>query len=298
VSTHPVAAIGPWTNNYARQLPGKELVAETIHSLSPGCDGPFVAVNCGAIPANLVEAELFGYERGSFTGAVRSQAGYFQRAGNGTLFLDEIGEMPLEMQVKLLRALEARRFCRVGGERDIPLQARVIAATNRSLASAVAEHRLRADLVYRLAVFHLVIPPLRRRGDDVYILARSFLAGLNETSGASKVFSADSLRYLREHRWPGNVRELYNTVQRAYILCDDEIELRAAGGYGLDVSEGCDADEPPVSFREGMSLSQVEREVILETVRRCRSNKTKAAAVLGVSVKTLYNRLNAYGALD
>lgn len=276
---------------------GKELVAETIHSLSAGRDGPFVAVNCGAIPATLVEAELFGYERGSFTGAVRSQAGYFERAGRGTLFLDEAGDMPPDMQVKLLRALESRRFCRVGGDRDIPLQARVVAATNRSLAEALADNRLRADLMYRLAVFHLHIPPLRCRGPDVYLLARSFLQRLNEVDGLRKNFSADSLRYLNEHGWPGNVRELYNTVQRAFILGDDELDLRGAAEYGAELAATGSADAE-VTFRAGMSLAEVERVVILETLRRCQGNKTRTAAVLGVSLKTLYNRLNEYRALD
>ncbi|WP_230979984.1 sigma-54 interaction domain-containing protein [Steroidobacter gossypii] len=277
---------------------GKELVAETIHSLSTGRDQPFVAVNCGAIPATLVEAELFGYERGSFTGAMRSQAGYFERAGRGTLFLDEAGEMPLDMQVKLLRALESRRFYRVGGDRDIPLQARVIAATNRPLADALAENKFRADLLYRLAVFHLHIPPLRRRGDDVYLLARTFLDRLNEAEGANKEFSADSLRYLQEHSWPGNVRELYNTVQRAFILADDEIDLRGASEYGTDIAEPSLTVDADVTFRQGMSLSDIERAVIKETLRRCAGNKTRTAAVLGISVKTLYNRLNEYRALD
>ncbi|HEX2492225.1 MAG TPA: sigma-54 factor interaction domain-containing protein, partial [Steroidobacter sp.] len=146
---------------------GKELIAETIHALSGRAQEPFVAVNCGAIPATLVEAELFGYERGSFTGAIRSQAGYFERAGHGTLFLDETAEMPPDMQVKLLRALDSRRICRVGGDREIPLHARVIGATNRALPEAVADNRLRTDLLYRLAVFHLEVPPLRQRGNDV-----------------------------------------------------------------------------------------------------------------------------------
>ena len=277
---------------------GKELVAETIHSLSTGRDEPFVAVNCGAIPATLVEAELFGYERGSFTGAIRSQAGYFERAGRGTLFLDEAGEMPLDMQVKLLRALESRRFCRVGGDRETPLQARVIAATNRSLTDALAENKFRADLLYRLAVFHLNIPPLRRRGDDVYLLARSFLQKLNEAEGLHKGFSSDSLRYLSEHTWPGNVRELYNTVQRAFILADDELDLRAASDYGPELGEVGMVEEAPVVFRDGMSLAEVERHVILETLRRSAGNKTRTAAVLGISLKTLYNRLNEYRALE
>jgi DNA-binding NtrC family response regulator len=277
---------------------GKELVAETIHSLSAGRDQPFVAVNCGAIPATLVEAELFGYERGSFTGAIRSQAGYFERAGRGTLFLDEAGEMPLDMQVKLLRALESRRFTRVGGDREIPLQARVVAATNRSLAEALTENRLRADLLYRLAVFHLHIPPLRRRGDDVQMLARNFLQKLNDAEGLAKDFSADSMRYLRQHEWPGNVRELHNTVQRAFILADDELDLRSAANYGPELAETGAAADSAVTFRDGMSLADVERVVIVETMRRCAGNKTRTAAVLGISLKTLYNRLNEYRALD
>jgi DNA-binding NtrC family response regulator len=277
---------------------GKELAAETIHFLSAGREEPFVAVNCAAIPSTLVEAELFGYERGSFTGAVRSQAGYFERAGRGTLFLDEAGEMPLDMQVKLLRALESRRFYRVGGDRDMPLQARVVAATNRPLADALAENKFRADLLYRLAVFHLHIPPLRRRGEDVYLLAQSFLDRLNEAEGSSKGFSVDSLRYLKEHSWPGNVRELYNTVQRAFILADDEVDLRGASEYGTEVAEPGAITDSEVTFREGMSLSAIERVVIKETLRRCSGNKTRTAAVLGISVKTLYNKLNEYRALD
>lgn len=275
---------------------GKELVAETIHSLSAGRNEPFVAVNCGAIPESLVEAELFGYERGSFTGAIRSQAGYFERAGRGTLFLDEAGEMSLDMQVKLLRALESRRFVRVGGERETSLEARVIAATNRPLASALAERRLRIDLLYRLAVFHLQIPPLRKRGDDVYLLAQRFLQNLNDAEENHKEFSKDSLRYLREHDWPGNVRELANTVQRAYILADDQVDLRAASDYGPELTE-C-TKQSDVTFRDGMSLAQVERVVIIETLHRCEDNKTRTAAILGISLKTLYNRLNAYRALE
>lgn len=276
---------------------GKELIAETIHSLSGRVDEPFVAVNCGAIPATLVEAELFGYERGSFTGAIRSQAGYFERAGHGTLFLDEAAEMPLDMQVKLLRALESRRICRVGGDHDIPLHARVIGATNRALRDAVSDNRLRADLLYRLAVFHLDAPPLRQRGNDVELLARHFLEQLNDVAELRKRLSLDSLAYLHEHSWPGNVRELHNTVQRAFILADDELDLRGATTYGPNVVT---APQPrgDVAFQPGMSLSAVERLVITETLRHCDGNKTRTAAVLGISLKTLYNRLNEYRALE
>jgi two-component system, NtrC family, response regulator HydG len=276
---------------------GKELVAETIHSLSGRRGEPFIAVNCGAIPATLVEAELFGYERGSFTGAIRSQAGYFERAGHGTLFLDEAAEMPLDMQVKLLRALESRAICRVGGDREIPLHARVIAATNRSLSDAVSNNHLRADLLYRLAVFHMDLPALRHRGEDVTLLAHHFLARLNRADDAMKRFSADSLVYLRDHTWPGNVRELYNTVQRAFILGDDELDLRSAGMYGPSLGAVCQSEEA-VAFRPGMSLSEVERIVIMETLKCFSGNKTRTAAVLGISLKTLYNRLNEYRALE
>jgi two-component system, NtrC family, response regulator HydG len=276
---------------------GKELVAETLHLLSGRHAEPFIAVNCGAIPATLVEAELFGHERGSFTGAIRSQAGYFERAGGGTLFLDEAAEMPPDTQVKLLRALESRRICRVGGEREINVHARVIAATNRSVSEAVSAKHLRVDLLYRLAVFHIELPPLRHRGHDVELLADHFLARMNASTDAPrKRFSRDSKLYLREHSWPGNVRELFNTVQRAFILADDEVDLRGTADYGPSVHE-LGSSEHGVTFRAGMSLSQVERLVILETLKSCDGNKTRTAAILGISLKTLYNRLSEYRAL-
>jgi DNA-binding NtrC family response regulator len=277
---------------------GKELVAETIHALSGRSDSPFIGVNCGAIPATLVEAELFGYERGSFTGAVRSQAGYFERAGSGTLFLDETAEMPLDMQVKLLRALESRRITRVGGEREIPLHARVIAATNASLPDAVSHNKLRADLLYRLAVFHVEMPPLRSRGDDVELLARYFLSRLNRAAHTSKALSDDSIGYLREHSWPGNVRELYNTVQRAFILSDHELDLRGGAAYGPCIECDSAPSDAGVHFKPGMSLAEVERVVINETLSSCAGNKTRTAAILGISLKTLYNRLSEYRALQ
>jgi DNA-binding NtrC family response regulator len=201
------------------------------------------------------------------------------------------------MQVKLLRALESRSICRVGGDRQIPLQARVIAATNRRIAEAVSHNHLRADLLYRLAVFHIEMPPLRLRGADVDLLARHLLERLNAVEGACKRFSLDSVNYLHSHRWPGNVRELYNTIQRAFILTDSELDLRRATTYGVQLDAAADSEEP-VSFRPGMTLSQVERIVITETLRSCSGNKTRAAAVLGISLKTLYNRLNEYRALE
>jgi two-component system, NtrC family, response regulator HydG len=294
-----MARIAPTTANVlvtGESGTGKELVAETMHQLSGRSDQPFVAVNCGAIPATLVEAELFGHERGSFTGAIRSQAGYFERAGRGTLFLDEAAEMPPDTQVKLLRALESRRICRVGGERDIQIHARVIAATNRSVSEAVSAKQLRVDLLYRLAVFHLELPPLRQRGSDVEILAEHFLERLNAARQQRKHFSRDSLLYVRQHHWPGNVRELYNTVQRAFILADEELDLRGTASFGPNV-HACQVEQD-VTFRAGMSLADVERRVIMETLKSCDGNKTRTAAILGISLKTLYNRLSEYRALE
>lgn len=274
---------------------GKELVARELHDRSPRTDLPFVAVNCGAIPANLIEAELFGYERGSFTGAVRSHAGYFERAGGGTLFLDEITEMPLEMQVKLLRVLESGSMTRVGGDHEIPVECRVIAATNRDPTRAVNEGRFRGDLLYRIAVFPLYIPVLREREDDAELLARHFLAQLNVEEGTDKRLSPDSLICLKQHSWPGNVRELKNAVQRAFILADEELELRQVVSKPMVMSVMSDARALRIPV--GTALAEAERWMIIATLKECGGNKTRAAALLGVSLKTLYNRLNEYRAL-
>jgi transcriptional regulator with PAS, ATPase and Fis domain len=192
---------------------GKELIAETIHALNGRANDPFVAVNCGRDS---------GVARG----------GYLERAGHGTIFLDEAADMAPDMQVKLLRALESRRIVRVGGDREVPTHARVIAALNIPVAEAVSQRKLRTDLLYRLAVFHLELPALRERGDDVELLAAYFLARLNRNARTRKSLSDDSLLYLHEYSWPGNVRELYNTVQRAFILCDEELDLRTGAAYG------------------------------------------------------------------
>jgi DNA-binding NtrC family response regulator len=270
---------------------GKELVASTIHR-SSGRRGPFIAVNCGAIPASLVEAELFGYEKGAFTGAVRTHRGYFERAAGGTLFLDEITEMSPDAQVRLLRVLETGKFWRVGGDSEIRADARVIAATNSELAEAVAQGRLREDLMYRLAVFPLHLPPLRSRGADIELLARHFLEQLNEEAGTRKTLSQRSLELLRIHRWPGNVRELKNCVHRAFILSDDEVEIqRMLPGAPVEPAE-----PGRLSFAIGTPLSAMEKRTILATLAHCQGNKRRAAQVLGVSLKTLYNRLNEYAA--
>ena len=267
---------------------GKELVARTIHDRSPRAGAPFVAVNCGAIPANLIEAELFGYEKGAFTGATRQHRGCFERAEGGTLFLDEITEMAPEMQVRLLRVLETGTYHRVGGEDELRARARIVAATNRDPQQAVRDGRLREDLLYRLAVFPIPLPPLREREGDAELLAERFLAGLNDEEGTRKAFTRQAIATLRAYPWPGNVRELRNAVQRAYILADDEVEL----DFG-DLS-GDSADGTCLRVPVGTPLAEVERRVIYATLDQCDGQKKRCAEVLGISLKTLYNRLAAY----
>ncbi len=271
---------------------GKELVANTIYQMSGQEGQPFVAVNCGAISPHLIEAELFGHERGSFTGAVRTRKGCFERANGGTLFLDEVTEMPMDMQIKLLRILETGRFCRVGADEEMQVKVRVIAATNRCPVKAVDEGIMRSDLFYRLSVFPLQVPALRERAEDVELLANIFLGNLNQQENTSKVFSTASKHFMKEYCWPGNVRELKNFVQRAFILADRE----------LDITVAIDAPKPVVSvvnddcvmLQIGSRLEDAERQLICATLGHCQGNKTLAAAVLGVSLKTLYNRLKEY----
>ncbi|HLS81653.1 MAG TPA: sigma-54 dependent transcriptional regulator [Steroidobacter sp.] len=273
---------------------GKELVAECIHLLSHRSQGPLVAINCGSIPASLIEAELFGYEKGSFTGASRSHAGVFERATGGTLLLDEVTEMPMDMQTRLLRVLETGRFYRVGGTQEIKTDIRVAAATNRNVLEAVANRQLREDLMYRLAVFPLHVPPLRERVGDAPLLAEHFLRALNRANATAKTFSAAFTDALRTHRWPGNVRELKNSVERSFILADDVLDI--------DLSLSMSAPEQPVEEPRpaglhvplGSRLDEAERSLIEVTLDYCEGDKRRAAAVLGCSLKTLYNKLNSY----
>lgn len=273
---------------------GKELVARTLHENSPRASEPFVSVNCGAISPALIEAELFGHESGAFPGATQAGTGYFERAAGGTLLLDEITELPLDMQVKLLRVLESEIMVRVGSQQEVPVRCRVLAATNRDPARALAEGQLREDLLYRLAVFPLSVPPLRDREDDAELLAHYFLANLNAEEGTSKHFSGDSLLCLRQHHWPGNVRELRNVVHRAFILAASELDLRNVVGRPMIPSSV--GDELTLRIPVGTNLADAERWMIIATLKKCGGNKTRAAALLGVSLKTLYNRLNAYRA--
>lgn len=270
---------------------GKELIAMAIHQGSSRHAKNFVAVNCGAIPPNLIEASLFGHEKGSFTGAARLHQGYFEHASGGTLFLDEITEMPADMQVKLLRVLESGRFDRVGGSSEVAVDVRVIAATNRSLQEAVAQAYLRQDLMYRLAVFPIHVPPLRERAGDAELLAQHFLNELNQAAGTRKRFTRRTLERIRSYRWPGNVRELKNLVHRAYILSSDAVTLEepdsAAQGKTVLING-------MLNFPIGMPLAEAQREIILATLQHFRGNKRQTAEILGISLKTLYNRLRAY----
>jgi DNA-binding NtrC family response regulator len=267
---------------------GKELVARTIHDRSERRRGPFIAINCGAIPANLIEAELFGHEKGAFTGASRQHRGCFERAAGGTLFLDEITEMAPEMQVRLLRVLETGRFVRVGGDGELNADVRIIAATNRDPQVAVREGRLREDLMYRLAVFPIHLPALAEREGDAELIAELFLSQLNERAGASKRFSRAALSAIRDYGWPGNVRELKNAVQRAFIMAEDLVEMNLGQLAGPEVTGAC------LKFPVGTSLAEMEKQAIYATLDHCKGNKRRCAEILGVSLKTLYNRLAAY----
>lgn len=271
---------------------GKELVAKVIHQMSKEVTQPFIALNCGAVSPQLIEAELFGYERGSFTGSVRMQKGCFERADGGTLFLDEVTEMSLDMQVKLLRVLESNRFYRIGADAETEVRVRIVAATNRDPLEAVANGTLRSDLFYRLAVFPIHLPTLRERGDDIHLLATRFLDQLNEEEGSEKYFSKASCRMMSEYAWPGNVRELKNIVHRAYILADKELDIMTTTHplktHISDQAEDC------VTLQLGSKLAEAEQRLIFATLDHCGGNKTLTAEMLGVSLKTLYNRLNEY----
>jgi DNA-binding NtrC family response regulator len=270
---------------------GKELIAQAIHLSGIRAEQNFVAVNCGAIPAHLIEAALFGHEKGSFTGATRQQTGYFEHASAGTLFLDEITEMPSDMQVKLLRVLESENFYRVGGSEAVQVDVRLIAATNRSLQAAVQEGSLRQDLMYRLAVFPIRVPPLRERSGDTELLAKHFLDELNREAGTDKRFSKNALERLRNHRWPGNVRELKNMVHRAYILSADLLMMEDPPAPGANASVAVNG---MLNFTVGTALADAQKEIILATLRHYQGNKRMTAQTLGISLKTLYNRLKEF----
>jgi DNA-binding NtrC family response regulator len=275
---------------------GKEIVAQAIHKLSDRSAMPFVPVNCGAMSPLLIESELFGHEKGSFTGAVRDHKGVFERACGGTLFLDEVTEMPVNLQVKLLRVLETQRFSRVGGECEMKADVRIVAATNQSPETAVKKGRFRADLLYRLQVFPIVLPPLRERPGDVRGLARFFLQELNNQNADRVDFSDEALNALASYSWPGNLRELKNVIRRAYIMADRTITMAEIPDTVINPPQG-DQDQDPgpcVRVSIGSSVAEAEKSLIFATLEECKGKKQMAANILGVSMKTLYNRLREY----
>ncbi len=277
---------------------GKEVAAQAVHDLSRRRKQPFLAVNCGAISPNLIESEIFGHEKGSFTGADRQHQGFFERAHGGTLFLDEITEMPMELQVKLLRVLGTGTFMRVGSTQPQATDVRVIAATNRSPDQAVASGRLREDLLYRLNVFPIELPPLRERSEDVPLLAEHFLAEVCQREGSLKAFSPAALALLSGYRWPGNVRELRNVVQRAYVMADGPTisdEWLPRTGQASSAPRLETPQTPSLVIPLGSSLAEAERLLILATLAHFEHQRERTAAALGISLKTLYNRLKDYG---
>jgi len=284
---------------------GKELFARAVHAVSPRADGPFVAINCAAIPETLLETELFGHEKGAFTGAAARKPGRFELAHRGTLFLDEIGDLPLPLQAKILRAIEEKRFERVGGTQSLHVDVRVVAATNRNLKARVAERQFREDLYFRLSVFPIQIPPLRERTDDVMILARHFIDRFcRDLNKKPLTLSPGTLEELRAYAWPGNVRELQNCIERAVILCDgDAIQSRH-----LNLSFRQPTQAPPSSGPwEQIDLSgtladvlrrvtmEAERRKIEQAIKEAAGNKAKAADLLQINIKTLLQKLKDHG---
>jgi DNA-binding NtrC family response regulator len=273
---------------------GKELVAEAIHRAS-GRTGQFVAVNCGSLSRELAGSELFGHEKGSFTGAVRRHPGFFKRADEGTLFLDELAEMPIELQPHFLRVLETGSVLPVGSEREVQVDARIIAATNREPKKAIAERSLREDVYYRLSVFPLSLPPLRERVADVPLLVEYFLGQSRPAAAPQRTFSPQSLKRLQSYHWPGNVRELKHVVQRASIMSNpDSPELELPERFESPFGE----QEERQGLTIGRSIRDVERELIMRTLEHLIGDKRAAAETLGISLNTLYNRLNAYESKD
>ncbi|HXE66896.1 MAG TPA: sigma-54 dependent transcriptional regulator [Rhodanobacteraceae bacterium] len=272
---------------------GKELVARALHHAS-GRSGAFVAVNCGALAQDLMGSLLFGHERGSFTGAVQSHTGYFEQAEGGTLFLDEITEMPQALQVYLLRVIETRSLTRVGGTRELPVDVRLIAATNREPRACVEAGLLRHDLYYRLSGYRIHTAPLSERREDIPLLAEHFLGEMNRRYGTNKQFAPEALIRMTDAPWPGNVRELRHAVQRSYLLAHDKTQMDFrpdASPQAVSVETG-----NRVNFTVGMSFEDVEREMLLKTLARCGNNKSRAARILGITSKTIYNRLIRYRA--
>ena len=278
---------------------GKEILAHTIHQLSPRAERPFVAINCSAIPETLMESEIFGHEKGAFTGAAERRIGCFELADGGTLLLDEIGEMPTPTQTKLLRVLEDRKVRRLGSKSETPVDVRVLAATNKDPEQAVARGQLRQDLFFRLNVFHIHLPPLRSRKEDLPQLVEQMLRELNAKHGRQvRGINTEVSEMFQSHTWPGNVRELRNVLERAIIVCDRDLIGRAhlPADFGRTHVAG-GSELSALRFPPGTTVDAVERELILQTLAAT-NNKTRAAELLGISLKTLHNKLKEYGTAD
>jgi DNA-binding NtrC family response regulator len=278
---------------------GKELVARTLHDLSPRKTKPFVGVNCAAIPETLIESEIFGHEKGAFTGAAERRSGCFELAAGGSLLLDEIGEMPNGTQAKLLRVLEERKLRRLGGRNEQEIDVRVLAATNRDPNTAVAEGHLRADLYYRLNVFNIHMPPLRDHMEDLPLMAESILAQMNDKHNRRVSGVAQSMiDRMMGYGWPGNVRELRNTIERAVILCPDGAPLdvgHLAPGFAKQQPAAAhSSNQSMIPVHVGTTVDEAERLLIQRTLEATGQNKTRAAEILGVSLKTLHNKLKEY----
>jgi DNA-binding NtrC family response regulator len=273
---------------------GKEVVANTIHQLSPRVSRPFVAINCSAIPESLMESELFGHERGAFTGAISKREGCFELANTGTLFLDEIAEMSVMLQAKLLRVLEDRKVRRLGSTKEVPVDVRVLAATNKDPLEAVRRGELREDLLYRLNVIHVKLPPLRERREDIPLLAEFMAKELADRHGRpSRIISAEVLEIFSRHQWPGNVRELRNVIEHAIVVCEGQrIEKQHLPPAMFD--ERALHSEDTINLPLPISLDEAERQLILKTLIKTNNNKTRAADLLQISLKTLHNKLKAY----
>jgi DNA-binding NtrC family response regulator len=278
---------------------GKEMVARSIHELSPRKSKPFVAINCSAIPETLIESEIFGHEKGAFTGAIERRAGCFELAEEGTLLLDEIGEMPAGTQAKLLRVLEDRKLRRLGSKVETPVDVRVLAATNKIPEEAVARGELRQDLYYRLNVFNIHMPPLRDHKEDMSQLVAALLAQVCEKHGRNVTVVSDPVMHLFHHyAWPGNVRELRNTLERAVIVCESAVvEARhLPPGFGNQVAKAPVSEANSIRLGVGTTVGEAEKQLILKTLESTNNNKTRAAEILGISLKTLHNKLKEYNA--
>jgi len=278
---------------------GKEMVARAIHDMSPRKNKPFVAINCSAIPETLIESEIFGHEKGAFTGALERRAGCFELAEEGTLLLDEIGEMPAATQSKLLRVLEDRKLRRLGSKVETPVDVRVLAATNKVPEDAVAKGELRGDLYYRLNVFNIHMPPLRDHKDDLPQLVEALLNDMNNKHGrAVSGVTEGVLNQFSTHNWPCNIREVRNTLERAVIVCDGKVidQRHLPPNFGSGGMKTASSDGEGIRLQVGTTVGDAEKALILKTLSATNNNKTRAAEILGISLKTLHNKLKEYGA--